>query len=68
MIKANFNVDNKDTKQQIIDKLTSWLKESDDTFPWIDANLFKRYKDIPFLWQKFQQRVYDLVQELKDNI
>lgn len=65
VIKTNFKLANNKDKVRIITDLTNWLRKSNDEFPYISPETIQSWKSKPTLWRKFQERIWNLIQELK---
>jgi hypothetical protein len=65
LIRNNFENSDDKSKQKIIDDLKKWLKYG-DSMPFFPTDLVNIWKTKPTLYRKFQQRVYNLVQDLED--
>ena len=63
-VKSNFQTSKE--KQKIIDRLTNWLKNNDDNIMFLRPLTLKAWRTKPTLFRKFQQRVWNLIQELKE--
>ena len=65
IIKINFELANNEDKTKMINDLTDWLRKSSDEFPYISPEAIRTWKSRPNLWRKFQERIWNLIQELK---
>lgn len=66
-VKRNFETEDLATKKMIIDRLSDWLRY-DGEVPYFIKEIEDRWRTKPTLWKKFKQKVYNLVQELKNKI
>jgi len=66
-IKRTFNDLSLQEKQVMIDRFNNWLRFGGEV-PYFNQEITDRWKTKPTLWRKFQQRVFNLVQDLVDNL
>jgi hypothetical protein len=53
---------------KIIELIKNSLRQGGDDIPYVDPEYIKRWKTNPFLWRKFQQRMYNLLKDLENDI
>lgn len=64
-VKGDFESLDVNKKQQMIKEFDNWLEYDGDNLPLFNVGILPKWKTKPTLYRNFQQKVYTLVQELK---
>jgi len=72
IIKLYFNAANDDDKSKIIKGITTYAasdsSDSSDYFPYISPDAIRQWKTKPTLWRNFQSKIWNLAQDLKEEL
>ena len=66
LIKAIFRNKDDAGKLEIIKVIENWLRNGGD-IPYIEPSIIEKWKTDPKLWRKFQERMYNLLSDLKNS-